>query len=165
MLDAYYCTTGGVVQGTSHPVQYSRACSGASSSRECGRRESTNPPWCLARSFPCTLCNEIRLAPARGTRTLTRTTRRKVNTRLRAVNGRPSPDNYRAAAFAGGIAEGAQDWLVIAPPPQSIVKSVTWSALDRHPASPCKLLPFLLRSESTSPLFLPAPIVKHFLTP
>jgi hypothetical protein len=41
MLDAYYCTTGGVVQGTSHPVQYSRACSGASSSRECGRREST----------------------------------------------------------------------------------------------------------------------------
>jgi hypothetical protein len=124
-----------------------------------------NPPWCLARSFPCTLCHEIRLAPARGTRTLTRTTRRKVNTRLRAVNGRPSPDNHRAAAFAGGIAEGAQDWLVIAPPPQSIVKSVTWSALDRHPASPCKLLPFLLRSESTSPLFLPAPIVKHFLTP
>ena len=56
-----------------------------------------NPPRCLARSFPC--ATRLGWLLLGGTRTHTRTTRRKVNTRLRAVNGRPSCDNYRAAAF------------------------------------------------------------------
>ena len=58
-----------------------------------------NPQSTMVSRALISLCHEIRLAPARGTRTHTRTTRRKVNTRLRAVNGRPSCDNYRAAAF------------------------------------------------------------------
>jgi len=110
MLDAYYyCTTAGH-RGAGHvtplsPVdtlQYSsRACRGASSSRHCGRRESTIHHGVSRTHF---LCHKIKLAPARGgTRTHTRTTRRKVNTRLRAVNGRPNIGAGRddcAAAFA-----------------------------------------------------------------
>jgi hypothetical protein len=90
-------------RGAGHvtPRMYSTAGHAAARHRRAsvGGENIHNPPsWCLARSFPC---HEIRLAPARGTRTHTRTTRRKVNT---SVNGRPSPDsNYRAAAFAGGI--------------------------------------------------------------
>ena len=90
MLDAYYCTTAGVVQGRARHVtprthlllQYSRACRGASSFEDCGRGKihliHQAHGWCLAL---ISLCHEIKLAPARGTRTHTRTTRRKVNTR------------------------------------------------------------------------------------
>jgi hypothetical protein len=109
MLDAYYCTTAGVVQGTSHlsrPVHgsNSRACRGASSSR------GGNPQSMVSRAL-ISLCHEIRLvlAPARGTRTHTRTTRCTVNTRLRAVNGRPTLARVEIlrCCFSAGVAEGA----------------------------------------------------------
>jgi hypothetical protein len=84
--------------------QYSRACRGASSSR------GENPQSMVSRAL-ISLCHEIRLvlAPARGTRTHTRTTRRIVNTRLRAVNGRPTLARVEIlrCCFSAGVAEGA----------------------------------------------------------
>jgi hypothetical protein len=176
MLDAYYCTTAGVVQGTSHPSPRIHGSiaghAAARHHREILEGRIHNPPWCLAsRAHLISLCHEIRLAPARGTRTHTRTTRRKVNTRPRAVKRSANIGVARVGRdialllFAAGIAEGAQDWLSIAPPPQSTVKSVTWSMLDRHQASPFELLPFpLVFLLLLCRLSLPGPIVKHFLT-
>jgi hypothetical protein len=165
------CGAGHVTPLTPYTWQYSRACSGASSSRDSGGENPQSTMVSRVSRSSHFLCHEIRLAPARGTRTHTRTTRRKVNTRPRAVKRSANIGVARVGRdialllFAAGIAEGAQDWLSIAPPPQSTVKSVTWSTLDRHQASPFELLPFpLVFLLLLCRLSLPGPIVKHFLT-
>jgi hypothetical protein len=109
MLDAYYCTTAGVVQGTSHlsrPVHGSIAGHAEVRHR---RGEGIHNPWCLARSFPCATRLDWCWLLLGGTRTHTRTTRRIVNTRLRAVNGRPTLARVEMlrCCFSAGVAEGA----------------------------------------------------------
>jgi len=146
MLDAYYCTTAGVVQGTSHlphPVHASSIAGhagGASSSRIVEGEKSTTPMVSRARAL-ISLCHEINLAPARGTRTHTRTTRRRVNTKT--SRRQRSGDTGAGRDIALLLFLMVSLWARRIGPalrlPHSSQSVGHLAALDRHQASPCKL--------------------------